>query len=323
MVTKVIIYDGMLVRTDLEDHGEIPRQGTLSNTPDVIPSGNHVVSNPQGYFSGNYDEYVNQDINYEGRNYIYIRAKNLFPPDPPGSPLNGTVYLYYAKTSQLNHPEDWKNNILKDKNGNPTQEITAYKMDDIVVSLVPYVWYAPAQPTDGDTYNLIGVVGTENNPNPIPDLTGTIDFENLVANNGGIGWLNLPLPKPPVPTWSTTAQFDIEKPQGEFLFQIRAEGIPAGATFSFVAEKPNLAGGTIQLPKTTISRDPFNAALTEILPENWSSGITFELDLQGLQLSSTNKVSMSILKEESSGGSGPAKYVTLASYSTSIYFSTS
>jgi len=182
-------YEKILVRTSLDDDGTLPRTGTLSDSPDVIPYGTENVSDPDIFFFDNYDENVNKELKATEKNYIYMRGKALV-----SGRHKADLYVYYAPDADLNTPAKWQNNILKTKSGKSFSSVLIKAVDEIVVAPEAYEWLVPT-PVNQHTYSLIGVVVASGT---IPSFDFT-DFEAFVAENNNVGWTKVVIKTPPPP----------------------------------------------------------------------------------------------------------------------------
>ncbi|MDY7093682.1 MAG: hypothetical protein SX243_11990 [Acidobacteriota bacterium] len=272
-MNSTIRYDGILVRASLEDNGDLPRSGPLQESPDVSPQGKNVVEDPQTYFRQNYGENVGKPVVAGEPNLVYIRGKNT-----GDFAQGGTAFLYWANEADLDSPARWRNNRLFTADGSDRVPLGRTLPGRVAVGEAPFIYSPPAN-DDGANIALLGVVATNENPNPIPGLGDSINFDRWISREGGVGVLQATLQPPPKPTasFTTTGQFDLGNTKGEVSFFIKTVGIPQGWRVSFEAEEPAPDGYKIQLPLTTINADPFLQGTFADLDANYSSPITFNL----------------------------------------------
>lgn len=262
-------YNDLFIRSNLSDTGTIPRQGTQSHCPDIIPYGVQPVNDPTTTFTNNYNKDVGKDIQINAQNYLYLRAKNL-----KDGPQTGTVNLYYATSNIILYPAQWRNNILKTSDGSTDVPVSAAATNDIVVTNNPFTW-VPQQPPSGTHYCLIGAVGTAQNPNPIPNITAIDGMAQWVAQNGGIGWRNVATTTKDTPTFTTTVPYDQGDKPYKVKFLIECYNVPMGSSVSFSAGTPT-SGQPIFLPKTEVNTYPsFEAGMTTDVPADYKTNIAY------------------------------------------------
>ncbi|MDY7093684.1 MAG: hypothetical protein SX243_12000 [Acidobacteriota bacterium] len=334
-MTAMIRYDGILVRASLEDTGELPRSGPLQESPDVSPQGKTVVEDPQTYFRDTYEENVGKPVVAGEPNLVYLRGKNT-----GDFAQGGTAFLYWASEADLGSPARWKNNRVFTADGSDRVTLGRTLPGEVVVGEVPFVYSPPANDA-GANIALLGVVATNEHPNPVPGLGNSIDFDRWVSRQGGVGVLQATLQPPPKqePTFTTKAQFDLGNTEGEVSFFIKTAGIPLGWKVSFEAEKPAPDGYKIELPLSTINADPFTQGTFANLDANYNSPITFNLfageglpakenyvtvyagqyeEVAGAQKSDHPRVFAAEGDAPQVGAADPGRFVIQAQYTTKI-----
>ncbi|MGZ5932906.1 MAG: hypothetical protein ACXWLW_12150 [Rhizomicrobium sp.] len=100
-------WTDFLLRKALDDTGQVPYPGSSwTSSPDIIPNGTAVASNPATTFGGaNYGTDQGQPTVFEQTNYFYMRAKNLNTAAETGS-----LYLYYCPQNLFLFPSLWNEN---------------------------------------------------------------------------------------------------------------------------------------------------------------------------------------------------------------------
>lgn len=322
-------YNGILVRASLQDTGSLPRTPPLRESPDVSPQGSVLIGDPVKYFTDTYDQNVGKPVLQNQTNFVYIRGKNIGV-----TPQAGVAYLYWARESDINTPSRWKNNQLLTTGGDDKLALAEASPGDIVIGDVPFVWEPPSD-TSAKNYELIGVIATNDHPNPVPGLRDVgFKFDTWVTNQGGVGTLQTTVQPPPKPsaTVSTTGLYDLKNKAGDVSFFIKTTGIPIGSQVSFKAAKPDAGGGSIDIPLTTVNQDVFKTGTEVTLDADYSSPITFNLFLKsGTLPAAGNTVTLYVgIYEEALGKaekgehrvyaeeSGTPKFVILAQYTTTI-----
>jgi hypothetical protein len=299
----------VLIRASLDDAGELPRTGDVSDSPDVIPY-QTFVKDPLAFFIANYEENVNQHLKASQDNYIYVRGKSL-----ANSLQQGDIYVYYALDSQLNTPAKWTKNQLQAKDGNNYVRVSAQSEGNIVVTESPFIWNPPV-PDEGDSYSLIGIIvpkGTK------PDLSKATDFEKYVDDHNTIGWTKVIIEKPtPPPTpgrrWKTTftyAQGDTER---QMNFSLNCSNIPVGSMVAFSSDNAAGPNPPILLDKTKVSDSNGSYGIASLVPAGYKGNISFEFLYNGVPPADSSITFQAYYLDGS--GNGPKKPVVVASVKT-------
>jgi hypothetical protein len=308
-------YEDLLCRCSLADTGEIPRTPPLEESPDVIPSGAVAVEDPKTYFTGNYEQKVSKPVIAGQQNLIYVRGKNLGELDQ-----NGDVYVYWAPQDQRNDPSVWQRNQLVTSDGHESFPVNAVPPDAVLVATSPFVW-TPDPGLADKQVALLGVLATNEHPNPIPSLRPPFDFDAWIARRGGIGTLETKVEPAPVAakTFYTNARFAMTNLAGVVTFTLRTSNVPVGSTVSFQSSKPDKDGNPIAAGPTRVTINPFVFTVDAPVDANFDTRVTFELTLPGGQLPTLdNYVSLAASQLPQATGSGPVKPVLLAQYNTQI-----
>jgi len=265
-------YENILIRTSLDDEGELPRTGTLSDSPDVIPHGTEKEPDPVSFFIDNYDENVNKELKAAEKNYIYIRGKSIVR-----GKHKADMYVYYALDTDLDTPAKWETNILKTTSGKSFSAVVVQSLGNIVVAPEAFEWIVPT-PLNAQTYSLIGIV-VESGTIPVFDFT---DFNQFVADNNNVGWtkvtIKTPIPPPePVLRWKTKFMYKQGDLEREMSFEVGCLNIPVGSYVSFEAENKVGPNPLILLQKTKVSDPKGKFGLDSVVPAGYESSITFSL----------------------------------------------
>lgn len=265
-----VTYDDLFIRSNLGDTGTIPRSGTQSRSPDVIPYGTDPVADPQAFFSGNYNQDVGKDLVANARNYLYLRAKNL-----AAGAETGSFYLYYAPSNLLLWPNIWQNNVLKTSTGADSVPVSAAKNGDIVVTRDPFTW-TPQIPS-GFHYCMVSRLVTPLHANPIPDVGSIQDFAAWVAGNGGIGWRNVTVVSTGAPTWSLQTQLSQGAAPSALQFQIICQNVPLGSYVSFSSGTQVPGYGPVAIGKTQVTSYPSFIVAVRVpnVPAGWTSNFSY------------------------------------------------
>jgi len=309
-------YEDLLCRCSLADTGEIPRTPPLEESPDVIPSGTTAVDDPRVYFTGNYDQNVAKPVVADQQNLIYVRGRNKSDIDQ-----SGDVYVYWAPQDQRNDPSVWQRNQLLTIEGHGFFPVVAVPPEEILVATSPFVFTPDAGLAD-QNIAIIGVLATNEHPNPIPSLKPPFDFDAWVSRKGGVGTLETKVAPPPEKpkTVYTNAQFTLANYDGVVSFNLRTNNMPLGSTVSFHSSKPDKDGKPIQSGPVKVTANPFVFTVDASVAANFDTRVHFDLTLPTGQLPTLDNyvsVSASQLPKEG-GGSGPVKPVLLAQYNTQI-----
>ena len=293
-----IDYDSILVRTSLDDHGVLPRSAPLEESPDVIPVGTTPVADPVTYFTETYEQNVSKPVVATQKNLVYVRGKNLGQ-----EPQTGQVYLYWARQADLDNPNKWKGNQLLTVKGHGSVTVPDVPPGGIAVATDPFQW-APAAELEGTNVALLGVIATNEHPNPVPGLKSPIAFKR---------WLLIKLIR-----LSKTGNYALDNVAGVVSFTLRAVKLPVGSIVSFKCSEPDSEGKPIEMKPQTINNDPYVFLVDATVKANYTSELRFDLFLPaGVKAVADNTLSVSAVQTPPSSA-GPPKPVLLAQYQTQI-----
>jgi hypothetical protein len=265
-------WNDVYLRANLSDDGQYPRAGTLSDCPDIIPSGIYPTENPQQYFLvDNWNKDIGKDLTAKMQNYIYIRAKNL-----AGKTQTGKLFLYYSKASLLLYPNFWKNNLIKIANGKDSFDFSVNK-DGKVLSFDDkqgtFIW--SPEMISNDHYCLIGRIVTPDHPNPIPDAGDIDSFAEFISKNPNYGWRNVTIVDKDTPDISIPVDYDQGTVGGEMRIILTCKYLPIGSAVAFTCPTPG-PKPLINLVRTDIV-NPESEVLGVVsqIPSNWKGIITY------------------------------------------------
>ena len=263
-------YDDLYIRSTLNDPGNIPRTRTgLSASPDIIPYGIMPVNNPVQFFTNNFQQIVSKDLVYNAPNYVYLRGRNQF-----NGAQTGKMYAYYAPSSLLLYPSQWKENSLYTQSGTGEQnfvDVSAAATNDPYVTPEPFVW-EPKYPPPNSHYCMISRVSTTQHPNEIPNTGGYTDFAKWVAGEGGIGWRNVRVVANGSPEILFDQDYDQGDEEGLMDILITATNCPIGAEVWYSSGTALPDGGVIKIPPSEITEDrPQTFGTQAFIPAGWKT----------------------------------------------------
>jgi|GEM_PF-3023557 len=310
-------YEGILIRASLSDTGALPRTGTVSCSPDVIPFGEQAASNPSKVFITNWDKDLGVALTAEKQNFVYVRGIETSCTDF----IQKDCYVFYSKDSEIDDPQNWIGNQLATQSGAQKVLLTAQN-ESKVVTTDPFIW-TPPNPTDGETYSLIAVLVDEGDFPSFDGVNG--DWETYVDNNGNVGWNKVtikavvPPPTPPL-RWSTT--FDYSQVTTQTVsFTLLATNIPKGSALSLSSVADDDSTGTPSVPikinSTRVSTSPsFTVGIDSKVPDGYKAKITFNLYADSPPEGSNVQFTASYIPSNEQGGSGPVHPVLIEAVTT-------
>jgi hypothetical protein len=267
-------YNGIFMRSALNQSNIVPRAGAQSGSPDIIPYGlQPPKENPETFFRSNYDKDVGQLLYAKQTNLIYLRGKN-YSGETIDDKDATRPHLYWTKASLLSYPDDWTELTATGSGNPPTLRAGA---GEIGVINEPFLW----KPDDivADHYCMIAQVPSPGYDNSIPNTTKINDLAAWVAKSGGVAWRNV-----------TIVNADRFKLTGERLhyiqgseasameFSIKCTNIPIGSRVSFFAPVPGPVP-PIALDWTTVSTYPsFSSGIESDVPAGYISDVYFNME---------------------------------------------
>lgn len=173
-----------LLRDNRQDTGQGSSSGPDFASPDLII--HEQVSDPESFFTTNYDEDVCQELNTQSKiNLIYVRAKNL-----TNNTVNGFVRLYAAEASLFLEPTQWEKNKLTTADGNSVIPIGPIPPNGIGVCKIPFVFNAERD----KNYCHVGIISETKNEIEIPNsFEGFSEYVDWLHANSHIAMRNYTL----------------------------------------------------------------------------------------------------------------------------------
>ena len=223
---------GLSVRANFADTAIIPRQGSLTLSPDVVVNGTVPLSVQQLISMWNQTVWgpVSND-----KNVTYGRASSVNIGVPITAP---TVQMFVTDGGLNNPPNQWVQ--LFTSGGNRTVPLqnmagtSTLQPGDRAASSDALFW----TPQGSGHYCVIAVAGSEffaNDPAKIPP--GNWNSVTWITYNGAAGWHNVDT------LTSSEASLKIYNQDGtheQYEFEAHCSGVPAGTEVSLSAEDPML-----------------------------------------------------------------------------------
>jgi hypothetical protein len=282
-------YNGLFLRSNLDQVNTVPKPGALSSSPDIVPYGIAPMDNPVKTLTDNYNSDLGKPLEGGKTNYIYLRAKNYSTSRISDDTDGNRPRLFYSKASLLTYPNKWNELTLT-----PSHKPLSIAADagGIGVMSEPVVW-APDN-IDGDHYCMIAQVPSPGYDNKIPDTLQIADFAGWVAQNGGIAWRNIIVVNSTTVTLTGSKLYYDQGDDGASIqFTVMCVNVPIGSKISFSAGAPG-PNPPIFLQPTVVSTYPsFNTGVTCDVPAKYISDIYFNLEAPpGVTDLSTAKVTI-------------------------------
>ncbi|MDY7093678.1 MAG: hypothetical protein SX243_11970, partial [Acidobacteriota bacterium] len=214
-------WDGLYLRTNLEDQGSVPRKAPWDHSPDLIPSGILPVNHPARAFDRSYDQELAKSLVAQTPNYIYLRVKNFAT-----EARTGQLYLYYTPSQLLLYPQLWSQNALLTASGNDRSEVQDVSPSKVATIGDPFV-FNPT-PTDQSVV-LIGRLVTPENPNPVPSSLGGETFDEWISKRGNWARFDAVVTTEGAAAFSQEIPFDMGDIQGGVEFLLSCQDLPTGS----------------------------------------------------------------------------------------------
>ena len=288
-------WTDVLIRTNFSDSGKVPTSGSASHSPDIVPNGITLINDPVTYLTSddNWMKDVGKNIEQSRQNFIYMRGINLHD-----GPRKGRFYLYYAPSSILLYPSEWKDNQLKTSSGQGYIEFDATEKDQRVATNQPFTWIPVAV---SGHYCMIGRIYTEENPNPIPETGGITDFTKWILNHPNMAWRNVSMVSKDLPTYTKVVPYAQGDEGHDMELGIKWTNLPIGSYIAFSCGTPLPNGESIELPKTKITTTSGRLTIpayvnkdwvTQVAYSYWSNGQTptegFKITFEGFYTAATD-----------------------------------
>lgn len=298
-------YNDIFIRNTLGETNSLPRDGSDTDSPDIIPWGTAEARDPVTTFASasSYGTNPGKKVVYDSQNYIYIRGKN-----DNSDLVAGTVSLYYAHRTQLSNPNAWQR--LSTKNGNNTSSAAA-DAGDVAVASDPFVW-SPSEPPAANPYLLIAVIATPDHSNPVPDYINDPEtFATWQANQGGVAARTISVPAPPQPktVYALEAYVDLNNDDElKAQFDLQWTGATPGDKVSLTTDTSSTSG-PIGFSNFDITAANQSTGTQATVPVQYSTVVscTYQTSPNGSVASPTLKLVVSTAPS-SGGGGGPGSH---------------
>jgi hypothetical protein len=233
------IYSGAFLR---QFPGQTPFHGGTGakTSPDLIVAG-ATAAKDAALFAGR-DSYNSGQLSATAalgvRNFVYVRALNT-----TAGPAIARAYLYWTPVSNLT-PTSWRTSGFT-LAGQPQNwvDLKAAAGNDVMVSTVPLVWFAP--PATADLPVLIAYVDNSASPQP-PDFTafGYVNpatVAKFVAAQPQISWLAVTGQQAPQATLTWNTELAAGTGSNSLYVGVQLSGIPTDGTLSLSVPGPDAA----------------------------------------------------------------------------------
>ncbi len=245
-------YDGFFIRDYVGETIDGSKGTSWTNSPDIICSGPTPLADPKTILNAdNYNKGL--PIGYkqspEMNNWVYVRGVN-----PQTVPQKTTIYMYYADSSVMLWPQNWKYRefMYAGEYQNWASFVAPARTDNLGLqgTIPPFGWTPPTK------YNYCLVAWAKNGPqqNIPPDLQSigkVSDLGKFIISNPNIGWKNTIAVDATKPTLTGTAPIDGPPEGGILNIGLQCDKIPKGGYIEFFVPGPN-EDNTIIFPKTKI-----------------------------------------------------------------------
>lgn len=267
-MTDPSTYQGVLVRSSLQDQGAIPRASANGWTasPDIILAGLQTPVDPQATYAA--ASVYGQDfggviVAQNAANYIYIRGKNL-----TAAAVNASAYLFYSPSAIVLNPQQWTMPQYQipgaGQTYRPDGSLSPWPLpvsaNSIAVNPTPFVWLNPPTPPSGEHFCLITMVGTPDQLDAqytAATLVNTwADLGSWVLDNGGVGWRNVTTTDAGAADFSVQTSWANPGGAATVLLQLYCKNLPCGSQVAFNATVNAADGTPVTLAKTTVPTPP-------------------------------------------------------------------
>ncbi len=265
-------FTGFLIRDTLADNGTTPTNGAASQSPDIIPYQNNILTDATAVST--YGSNIGIGVLNGAINNIYIRAKNL-----SSSSQKGSARLYYTLSTLLGQPSQWTNNQVLTAGGSQTstfEDATTPSNGSNVgagdIALAEFNLTSLQAPPKGSHYCFISVgTLTGQSPNIPTSFATNSAFVNWIQSNPNVAWRNFSYQPPNSPTIVTNCQFgNLNNASAEMVFMITATNCPTNTAvlFQCTSTTPPI-NVTVNLPSPD-SEGIQTTSTTQNVPANFS-----------------------------------------------------
>jgi hypothetical protein len=303
---------GFLLRNNLSDTGTLPRSGSWTGCPDIIPAGTTAIS--RNDLISSYGSVTDKPLTQSLTNFVYVRAKNM-----NAAPLTQVAYLFEVPGSLVLHPEVWykaKNLVgydVKNPVGGvpPTpddpkiiqkyaQSLTAQA--GAIVASEAYSW----RPDTTEHHCLVAVLADSwqavlANYHAAGSMD---DLARWIYGNPSMGWHNVNIQ--PITSTIYESQIPYAHSQADeaITFTIIAQNVPVGAQVSFSANTATASGQTIGQGWTPVSaplgggnvNPDFEVGTTLQVNAGYATIMTYRTDFNGITPPANFKMHMTATK---------------------------
>lgn len=268
------IWNDVYMRKNFQDSGVIPSNGGWTNSPDIIPNGTNLISDPVNTLTNNWNgpDVGKATVLYQP-NYFYVRAKNL-----SAVATMAKMELFYCPSHLFLFPSLWRDNQLLTSDGQTFVQASAANAGDVMVPNQPFTLI----PTDTEHHCLISRVITGQHPNPLPqdgDIPNMDALATYIQNNPNMAWRNVELITKDIPTFNRTFHVETGNEDCQIMIFLECKNIK-GSSVSFSCGTPIPSGPdvgkTISLSETQVTQDSMSLG-TQIfsIPKNFSATINY------------------------------------------------
>lgn len=251
-------FEKLYMRPNLENSGQIPAGLPLSSSPDIWLAGDNPVSDYKTSLitDTSYGKQSENNVVVNKDNFIYVRAKN-------GSSQLATnnITLYYADGSVIQWPSKWVDNVIGTDLGKTEKaQIINLAPGAIGIGDRPFVWRSVPPYKGNCHYCLIAQINDDQNSNPFPSISSSIDMGKLVSNNLRWGWRNInTIDKGESVEWCyntmLTVPVDIEDESREYILFLNPVNVPIGCKVAFTCSQPDSKNHEIVMNPTEVTGD--------------------------------------------------------------------
>ena len=320
---------GFMLRTSIDDTGVMPRAGSWTACPDIIPGGVTALSTKE--LVASYATLTDKVLSQGVTNYLYVRTKNM-----NATPLTQYVYLFQVDGSLVLQPNLWykTQNLLGHEVKNPAgdgtpdhpnfipeyaQKISAEAGAVAVTSA--FTW----TPDNTNHHCLVAVVADSweavlANYNP----AGSMDaLAQWIYGNPSMGWHNVNIQPITTTIYESQIAYTHTAPGDESVtFTMMAENVPVGAKISFSSNSSTAAGTVIGQDWTIVSapagggatNPDFELGTTLTVNSGYTTIITYRTDFNGLPPPAKFKMHLKATKTTAPPASAAMSDSLFASY---------
>lgn len=257
------LYMDVMMRDTFNDFGQMPVNGNVCNSPDIVPVGMNALANPEEKLTKTWFQDIGKKLTVGANNTIYLRGISHNP-----NKTKAKFYLYYSPASLLMYPTQWKNNLIPCSNGKEYYETGELRQGELAVTKEPFLWKPSS--ISKDHYCLVGRVVTDEHPNPIPKVEDVKMFTKFIANNPNYCMRNIALVEKDVPDYSVSLDYMQGKLEAEMHFIIECKGCSPDAEFSLSSTNSSTTPA-IAIQRRNVPKDGTLTGVSAEVPAGFSS----------------------------------------------------